>query len=78
MPKHETKSCVRRGKEFECTSGSILLRQRQCQTIYLTPNELTYITSQYDDCLRMSCLKRLKADSDIRALDDCIRNDAPW
>jgi len=73
MPKHETKNCARCGKEFECKSGSILLCQ--CQTLYLTPNELDFIASQYEDCLCVSCLKRLKADYNIRMLNNCPRKD---
>lgn len=58
MSKHEIKSCPRCGIEFECKPGNIT--QCQCFTVNLTLDQQTYIKSQYEDCLCVSCLKELK------------------
>ena len=58
--KHETKHCQRCGKGFECKSGSILLCQ--CQTVVLSPEQLDYIASHFDDCLCASCLLTLRGE----------------
>ena len=58
--KHENKHCPRCDAEFECKSGSILLCQ--CQTIYLTVEQLEYVNAQYDDCLCVSCLATLRSE----------------
>lgn len=62
MPAHEKKRCPVCQSEFECKLGSIL--QCQCQDVYLTPEHLEFITSQYDDCLCASCLRKLRAQYD--------------
>jgi hypothetical protein len=62
--KHETKHCPRCEAEFECKSGSILLCQ--CQTIYLTPEQMDYINAQFDDCLCVSCLAALRREYNCR------------
>ncbi len=61
QPKHETKNCSRCNIEFECKSGSILLCQ--CQTIMLSSKQTDYISTQYDDCLCISCLQLLRSES---------------
>lgn len=58
--KYETKACPRCAREFECKSGSILLCH--CQTILITPEQLEYISNQYDDCLCHSCLLDLRTE----------------
>lgn len=55
--KHETKQCPRCAVDFECKSGSILLCQ--CQTIYLTSEQVDYVGAQYNDCLCVTCLQEL-------------------
>lgn len=62
--KHETKHCPRCSIEFECKSGSILLCQ--CQTIYLTSEQVEYVSAQYDDCLCVSCLGVLRSEYNCR------------
>jgi len=42
MRKHEQKRCPRCQALFECKSGSILLCQ--CQTVYLEPEHLEYVS----------------------------------
>ena len=58
--KHETKQCPRCNTEFECKSGSILLCQ--CQTIYLSSEQMDFISGQYDDCLCVDCLQALRSE----------------
>ncbi len=70
-PKHETKNCPRCNNEFECKSGSILLCQ--CQTIVLSDNQVDYISSQYDDCLCISCLQSLRLELSCLQYKDTIK-----
>jgi hypothetical protein len=37
----------------------------QCQTVYLTPEHLEYVSEQYTDCLCAACLKVVRAEYDI-------------
>ena len=60
MPKHEKKQCPRCTKEFECKTGSILLCQ--CSNIEMTTEQLEYSSTQYNDCLCLSCLKELRTE----------------
>ena len=60
MRKHETKACPRCNEHFECKSGSILLCH--CQTILISPEQLDYISSKYDDCLCHRCLLEMRAE----------------
>jgi Cysteine-rich CWC len=59
-PKHKKKHCPRCKAEFECKSASILLCQ--CQTIYLSPEQMEYVSAQFDDCLCASCLQVLRGE----------------
>jgi len=68
MRKHEQKRCPRCQALFECKSGSILLCQ--CQTVYLTPEHLEYVSERYTDCLCAACLKAVRAEYDIAQLTD--------
>ncbi|MDH5191326.1 MAG: cysteine-rich CWC family protein [Gammaproteobacteria bacterium] len=58
MPAHEQKQCQRCNRTFECKSGSILLCQ--CQTVMLSPDALSYIGGQFQDCLCAKCLRELR------------------
>ena len=60
MARHETKTCVRCRRDFECKSGSILLCQ--CQTVVLSSAQLAWIAARYDDCLCCGCLKQLRGE----------------
>lgn len=62
--KHESKHCPRCGVEFECKTGSILLCQ--CQTLYLSTEQLAYISEQYDECLCVRCLQALRREFNTR------------
>lgn len=70
-PKHETKHCPRCNGEFECKAGSILLCQ--CQTIYLNSAQMEYVNAQYDDCLCVSCLGKLRSEYNCRQHQKEIR-----
>ena len=63
-PKHETKQCPLCKAEFICKAGSIL--QCQCQTIYLNPEQMEYVNAQYEDCLCVSCLEKLRSEYNHR------------
>ena len=63
MRKHEQKRYPRCQALFECRSGSILLCQ--CQTVYLEPEHLEYVSERYTDCLCAACLKRVRAEYEI-------------
>jgi len=63
MRKHEQKRCPRCQALFECKSGSILLCQ--CQTVYLEPEHLEYVSEQYSDCLCAMCLKAVRTEYEI-------------
>lgn len=64
MARHEEKLCPRCQRMFECKSGSILLCQ--CQTVLLTPEQLEYIASKYDDCLCGKCLLEARSEYNIQ------------
>ena len=72
MRKHEQRHCHRFQALFECKSGSILLCQ--CQTVYLTPAHLEYVSERYTDCLCAACLKALRAEYDIVQLTEKIES----
>jgi hypothetical protein len=71
MPGHEKKRCPRCQQSFECKSGSILLCQ--CQTVLLTPEQLEYIASQYEDCLCSKCLLEIRAEYNIQQHEQRIK-----
>lgn len=55
---HETKTCPRCSKNFECKPGSIT--QCQCYGIALTAEQRAYVEQRYNDCLCKDCLQYLK------------------
>lgn len=71
MARHETKTCVRCRRDFECKSGSILLCQ--CQTVVLSPAQLAWIAVRYDDCLCCNCLKQLRTEYNHGKFDGRLR-----
>ncbi|WP_080057979.1 cysteine-rich CWC family protein [Spirosoma aerolatum] len=52
--KHESKTCPRCQRRFECRVGSINLCQ--CQPVRLNPEQQQYIETRYADCLCADCL----------------------
>lgn len=60
MPQHEKKQCPRCSSEFECKTGSILLCQ--CSKIEMSPEQLEYTSTKYDECLCLDCLKELRSE----------------
>ncbi|WP_089761793.1 cysteine-rich CWC family protein [Chitinophaga terrae (ex Kim and Jung 2007)] len=58
MPCHETITCPRCGRPFECRVGTIL--QCQCQEVVLSEAETAYIRQQYNGCLCADCLRDMK------------------
>ncbi|HVI45910.1 MAG TPA: cysteine-rich CWC family protein [Chitinophaga sp.] len=59
MASHETVSCPRCGRSFECRVGTIL--RCQCQEVTLTEEERIFIRQQYTGCLCADCLREMKA-----------------
>ena len=72
MPKHEKKHCPRCESEFECKTGSILLCQ--CSQIEMTAEQLEYSSTQYNDCLCLSCLKDLRTEYNTLSHSQKIKN----
>ena len=72
MPKHEKKQCPRCSAEFECKTGSILLCK--CSKIEMTAEQLEYSSTQYDDCLCLSCLKELRSEYNVLSHGKNIKN----
>jgi hypothetical protein len=70
MPYHEEKLCPRCQTQFECKVGSINLCQ--CQSVYLTTDEMDYIRKQFDDCLCANCLLELKKEYKQQQFEDKI------
>ncbi|WP_072361297.1 cysteine-rich CWC family protein [Chitinophaga sancti] len=58
MAEHETVSCPRCNKAFECRVGSIL--RCQCQEVTLNEEERIYIAEHYAGCLCASCMQVMK------------------
>ncbi|NLR61316.1 cysteine-rich CWC family protein [Chitinophaga polysaccharea] len=58
MPCHETVTCPRCYRDFECRVGTIL--RCQCQEVPLTEDELDFIRQQYHGCLCADCLREMK------------------
>ncbi len=57
MCQHETRSCTRCKKAFECKPGNIT--QCQCYGVGLTAGQRAYIEERYSDCLCRDCLQWL-------------------
>ena len=58
MCKHEAKTCPRCQAAFECKVGDIT--RCQCYGLCFTPEEKTFITERFEDCLCRQCLLELK------------------
>jgi len=58
MSKHESKSCPRCQRLFECRAGDIT--NCQCYGIKLTTEEKMFIEERFQDCLCGTCLSELK------------------
>ncbi|MBP1651798.1 MAG: hypothetical protein H6Q26_1955 [Bacteroidetes bacterium] len=58
MAEHETVSCPRCNKTFECRVGSIL--RCQCQEVTLNEEERIFIATQYSGCLCAACMEEMK------------------
>ncbi len=58
MASHETKSCPRCQKGFECKPGNIT--QCQCYGITFTEEEKKHVAENYNDCLCRDCLTAIK------------------
>lgn len=54
MAQHESKSCPRCRKAFECKPGNIT--QCQCYGVGLKIEQRAYIEGRYSDCLCKECL----------------------
>ena len=72
MPKHERKQCPRCKGGFECKSGSILLCQ--CSKIEMSSEQLEYTSTQFDECLCLSCLKELRSEYNLLSHHKNIKN----
>ena len=72
MPKHEIKQCPRCESEFECKTGAILLCQ--CSKIEMTVEQLEYSSTQYNDCLCLSCLNDLRTEYNALNHSQKIKN----
>ncbi|MBO9727549.1 MAG: cysteine-rich CWC family protein [Chitinophaga sp.] len=59
MACHETVTCPRCQRTFECRVGTIL--RCQCQDISLSEEERHFIQQQYSGCLCIDCLRELKS-----------------
>ena len=72
MPKHERKQCPRCKGGFECKSGSILLCQYS--KIEMSSEQLEYTSTQFDECLCLSCLKELRSEYNLLSHHKNIKN----
>jgi Cysteine-rich CWC len=59
MADHETVTCPRCQRTFECRVGSIL--RCQCQAVTLSEEERYFIQQQYSSCLCADCLRDMKS-----------------
>lgn len=59
MAHHETVTCPRCQRTFECRAGTIL--RCQCQDVTLSKEERTFIQQQYSGCLCADCLRDMKS-----------------
>ncbi len=60
---HETRSCPRCKKEFECKPGNIT--QCQCYGVGLSTEQRAYIEQRYKDCLCRDCLVWLSSELNL-------------
>ena len=60
---HETKTCPRCKKAFECKSGNIT--QCQCYEIELTAELKIFIEQRFTDCLCRDCLQWLQQEPNL-------------
>lgn len=58
MACHETKTCPRCSRPFECKVGNIA--ECQCSRVALNYEQRTYVEAQYIDCLCAQCLQALR------------------
>lgn len=58
MSKHEWVPCERCHQAIECKSNAFT--RCDCASIYLTVNEVQWISEQYEGCLCNACLKNLQ------------------
>jgi Cysteine-rich CWC len=63
MCRHETKSCPRCNRSFECKPGNIT--QCQCFGIKLTIEQKAYVELRYEDCLCRNCLSILQNEVEL-------------
>ncbi len=63
MNLHETKSCPKCGKPFECKPGNIT--RCQCFGMKFTAEEKAFIEERYNDCLCRNCLEQLKSQVEL-------------
>jgi len=72
MTEHEIKQSSSYESEFECKTVSILLCQ--CSKIEMSAEQLEYTSTQYNDCLCLSCLKDLRAEYNALSHAQKIKN----
>ncbi|MEZ2441094.1 cysteine-rich CWC family protein [Chitinophaga sp. RCC_12] len=58
MACHETVTCPRCKRTFECRVGTIL--RCQCQDVVLSEEERYFIQQKYSGCLCADCLRDMK------------------
>ena len=58
MSNHETKTCPRCGRAFECKPGNIT--QCQCYGLRLDAELQQQVAAEYDDCLCAACLTEIQ------------------
>jgi hypothetical protein len=58
MYKHEQKICAVCGQTFECKVGDIV--NCDCYNIQLTEEAQRYIANNYNDCICITCLTKIK------------------
>ena len=63
MCMHETKTCQRCKKEFECKAGNI--GQCQCFGFTITNELKAYLEQRYTDCLCRNCLEYLQVELNL-------------
>lgn len=63
MCQHESKSCPRCKKTFECKPGNI--SQCQCYGIEMSSEQRAYIDQRYTDCLCRDCLQYLSIELNL-------------
>jgi hypothetical protein len=69
---HETKTCPRCSKAFECKPGNIT--QCQCYGVRLTDEARSFISQRYGDCLCKDCLVLLQNKAELFLAAVAARN----